>query len=109
DVLPEPDSVVDPGVIRSAGERRRQRQTSAEQHPLGLAVAHDLNAFKMMRERRGAGEEGEEPLLDVWGQAVVEVEVEHRAVERGDAGAEGDGVVERRDVAESDDGTRVAT
>src|SRR5438128_1406094 len=36
-----------------------------------------------------------------------EVEVEHRAVEAADAAADGDGLMDCRDVAESDDRTRI--
>src|SRR5436305_3049657 len=61
-----------------------------------------------MGERRGAAEDRPEPLLDVGRKAVEKVEVEHGAVERADAAAHGDGLVQRGNIAEADDGSRVA-
>ena len=64
DVFEEPDAVVDPEIVRRAGERGRQRQASSEQNALRFAIEDDLLRSEMMRERRVAAEHRPEPLLD---------------------------------------------
>ena len=59
------------------------------------------------RDRRIAGQHRPEPLFDVGGQAFEPVEVDHRSVKSADAAADGYGLMERGDVAESNDRPRV--
>src|SRR5438045_2626055 len=63
DVLPEPDSVVDPEVIRSSHERRREREAAAEQDAFPLAAEEYVFKVEAMREKRLAGKHPPAPTI----------------------------------------------
>src|ERR1051326_3932855 len=50
DLLPEPDSSVEPEVVRGPDKRLGQRETSAEQRPFSYTLKHYLRFFETMRE-----------------------------------------------------------
>src|ERR1043166_4386393 len=54
DLLPEPDSSVDPEVVRGSRQRLGQRKTSAEQRPFSYTFKHYLRFVAAMRHRRAA-------------------------------------------------------
>ena len=104
-VFPEPDSVIDPEVVRRAGEIVGEREAAAEQQAFRVAFRDHI--WYGPAQRRVAAQHRPEPFLAIGREPVMPVAVEHRPVKARHAGTNGHRLMQGRDVTEPDDRPRI--